>query len=359
MKRKFLTTLLLAIICLCSVCAFVACDDSEDSANQLQTHTVSFECDFMEIPSQTIKHGCRASKPEITLDNIVFEGCYFSGEKWSFIDDVVIEDITLYVNLYTFGLTFKEKDSLYLVDGYNGETTKVIIPEFFDGRVLASIEGLRVADLENIIISSRIINISFYESVSSVSGKLTSITVDEDNKYYSSQDGVLFNKDKTELIHYPQGKIATSYKIPSSVESIGSGAFSGCYNLTSITVDENNLNYSSQDGILYNKDKTQIIATPKGISGSIVLPNSLTSIGLLAFENCKNLESITIPNSVTSIGNSAFQNCRSLTSVVFENTVGWTVGSISIDSSDLANTTTAADYLTYKYCNWSWTRSDN
>ena len=99
----------------------------------------------------------------------------------------------------------------------------------------------------------------------------------------------------------------TSITIPNSVTSIGDGAFEDCNNLASITVNSNNNNYSSQDGVLFNKNKTTLIQYPMGNTRtSYTIPNSVTSIGGYAFYSCDNLTSITIPNSVTSIGDHAF-----------------------------------------------------
>ena len=108
----------------------------------------------------------------------------------------------------------------------------------------------------------------------------------------------------------------TSIEISSSVISIGNYAFNGCRSLTSINVEENNQSYCSEDAILFNKDKTELIRYPsKKVDKQYVIPNSVTSIGNYAFEDCSNLTSIDIPSSVTSIGNSAFAGCSSLTSI--------------------------------------------
>ena len=161
---------------------------------------------------------------------------------------------------------------------------------------------------------------------------LSDITVSPENNNFSSKDGVLFNKDKTELIKYPVGNQRTVYSIPNtvktigysafhesvnltditvpnSVTSIGDRAFAGCTGLTSVTLG--NGVTSIEDGAFY------------GCTGltSITIPNSVTSIGESAFVDCTGLTSITIPDSVTSIGESAFVDCTGLTNVTLGNSV--------------------------------------
>ncbi|GHU39933.1 hypothetical protein FACS1894190_06130 [Spirochaetia bacterium] len=130
---------------------------------------------------------------------------------------------------------------------------------------------------------------------------LTSITVDGGNSNYKSIDGVLFDKAGTILILYPVKKTGTSYTIPDSVTSIGNYAFQNCSNLESVTM------------------------------GSGVI-----SIDYYAFGNCTSLESVTIPDSVTSIGDSAFSYCTSLTSITIPNSVT-SIGGSAFDWAGLTS----------------------
>jgi hypothetical protein len=113
-------------------------------------------------------------------------------------------------------------------------------------------------------------------------GSLKSIDVGEGNTEYSSEDGVLFDKNKTVLIHFPAGK-GGHYTIPDGVTSIGDHAFIKCISLTSVTI-----------------------------------PDSVTSIGALAFRDCFGLKSVRIPDSITNIKSAAFSSCSNLKSIIFE-----------------------------------------
>jgi hypothetical protein len=137
-------------------------------------------------------------------------------------------------------------------------------------------------------------------------------------------DDVIFNYDTTELIQYLKSKHRTSYTIPSNVIKIAPYAFNAwnCTGLKSIEVAADNVHYSSADGVLFNKDKTRLIRYPNDKDGaSYVIPGSVAVIEEGAFAGCTNLTSITIPKNVTTIGKSAFFRCTSLASVTIPQNV--------------------------------------
>ena len=149
---------------------------------------------------------------------------------------------------------------------------------------------------------------SIGEGVFSWCGYLSQILVDGSSKYFTSVEGVLFNKAKSKLIAYPSAKSGSSYTIPSSVTSIHPGAFWGNNNLSSITLPKN----------ITRIDESAFYSC-YGLS-DITIPSGVTSIGNGAFAECMSLKNITIPNSLKEIGTGAFDGCFSLTDVYYSGT---------------------------------------
>ncbi|MBQ4427569.1 MAG: leucine-rich repeat protein [Oscillospiraceae bacterium] len=111
-------------------------------------------------------------------------------------------------------------------------------------------------------------------------------------------------------------KALTSIEIPDGVTSIGIKAFAECNSLTAISVSSANGSYTTVDGVLYNKDMTSLIVYPQGKRNtSFEIPSGVTSIESNAFYHCWGLESVEIPAGVTSIGENAFKDCGNLTSI--------------------------------------------
>jgi hypothetical protein len=109
-----------------------------------------------------------------------------------------------------------------------------------------------------------------------------------------------------------------SITIGKGVNHIGDGVFYGCASLKTIDVDGGNTYYSSRDGVLFNKSQTTLVHYPSNKAGDYTIPGGVTNIGDWAFENCANLTGVTIPMSVLSIVEGAFSGCTNLTRVIFQ-----------------------------------------
>lgn len=241
--------------------------------------------------------------------------------------------------------------------------TEIIIP---DG--ISSINYMTFAGCSNLInVTIPASVVSFGNDVFNNCDSLTNIYVDENSWCYSSVDGVLFNKDKTELIAYPSGKRQNEYTVPDNVTSIytsafrycnnltnviisntvkeigynafeycdnltnviigddvtviGERAFEGCTKLTDIYVNENNPEYISVDGVLFDKNMTELIVYPAGKSKTKYnVPEGVTNIHERSFMHCKQLIEIFIPTTVTSIGFASFHDCKNLTDIYYDGT---------------------------------------
>jgi hypothetical protein len=224
-------------------------------------------------------------------------------------------------------------------------------------KVLLLCDPINGPNLTNIDIGKSVTNIWLMQGCPN----LVSINVSGDNQYYSSQDGVLFDKNKEHLVQFPSGingvytipgsvvsidvgafisSGLSSISIPNSVKSIESSAFFGCRfaelnlpssvtsiqfqaieactNLTAINVDTGNESYKSQNGVLFNKNMTALVQYPSGLTGSYFVPASVTNIGDNAF-GYSGLASIIMPVSVVHLGYIAFEECSHLTNIILSN----------------------------------------
>lgn len=193
------------------------------------------------------------------------------------------------------------------------------------------------------------------------SSNLVKVNVDSNNKYFTSVDGMLFDKNITRLIKYPEKRDGSSYEIPNTVKTIDANAFLSCknlktitiadsveeigdsafygselktinlgggitnisnkpfyeaWNLTSINVITENDKYESENGILFNKGKTILIKCPPvTMNGETYeIPNTVAEIGAQAFFT-SHIKNVIIPSSVKKIGNESFYACSNLEEV--------------------------------------------
>lgn len=193
------------------------------------------------------------------------------------------------------------------------------------------------------------------------SSNLSRINVDSNNKYFTSVDGILFDKDSTRLIKYPENRDGNSYEVPNTVKTIDANAFISCknlqtiviadsvekigdsafdgsklktinlgggitnisnkpfygvWNLTNINVITENDKYESENGILFNKGKTILIKYPPAIINGEVyeIPNTVVEIGPQSFYRSQ-IKNVIIPSSVKKIGSESFFACYNLEEV--------------------------------------------
>ena len=171
--------------------------------------------------------------------------------------------------------------------------TKIIFPK--------SIKGI---DANDYYINNAFLNCSL----------LRSFDVHPENQHFSSIDGMLYNKKGTKLIKVPNAKYG-KVVILENVTVIDTFAFANTTHLNYIEVESGNQCYSSSlDGVLFNKNKSSLVACPGGKQNSYIIPDGVKVIESGAFAY-SNLSTIVIPNSVTSIKRHAFRNCDKLSTL--------------------------------------------
>lgn len=235
------------------------------------------------------------------------------------------------------------------------EDNEIIISEFWNGKdlyfegkdVRKVIIGEGITGIENDIFNQcdNLRSIEIPSTVSYIGDKafhytygLEEIKINENNTHFSSDSGVLFDKNKTQLINYPKGKTDAQYVIPDTVtnikglaftnnglvktiqisknvEQVESNAFRSCHSLENIIVAEENPNYLTIDGILYNKDKTDLICYPSEKQGKTYTINeNVKTIKEYAFSNNYHLEDVDV-STVEAIERGAFYGIQTLKKV--------------------------------------------
>jgi BspA type Leucine rich repeat region (6 copies) len=203
-------------------------------------------------------------------------------------------------------------------------------------------------------------SVAFIEDTAFVGcDRLEEISVDSGNPFFSSSDGVLFDKLQVTLIQCPGGKAGnysppdtvarignpggfgfqgcgrlTGITIPNGVRSIPASAFSGCASLTNIAIPESTT--SIENRAFFGCASLTSIIIPSGVTRipesafagcisltDIAIPSRVSWIDLWAFSGCTSLTGITIPNSVNFIGVHAFSGCSNLTSIGVDSTNPW------------------------------------
>jgi len=227
--------------------------------------------------------------------------------------------------------TYTTNNGTITITGYAGPGGAVTVPGTINKLPVTSIgtnafEGL--TDLTSVTIPNSVTNIG--DRAFEYCTNLTSVTIG--NSVISIGVQAFY------------GTGLTNVTIPSSVTSIGDGAFEDCTSLLMITVDSGNLFYSSADGVLFDKSQTTLIQFPEGLAGSYTIPNSVTNIEDYAFASCSNLYSIYFPGDAPTLGSNVFLYDNSLTLYYLPCSSGW--------SSIFGGVPAMKDWLDFGGVNW-------
>lgn len=137
----------------------------------------------------------------------------------------------------------------------------------------------------------------------------------------SGQISVSYPENAIPMAAFQGNKNITSIVIPNSTDSLSYWAFSGFKG--NINVNENNIHFSSLDGVLYNKSKTKLYRCPVSKSGIYTVPSTVIYIGHDAFGSCQLLTKIELPKSLSYIDRYAFSGCSGLLSFFIPESVSF------------------------------------
>jgi hypothetical protein len=223
-------------------------------------------------------------------------------------------------------LYFITNNGAITITGYNGATDFVNIPDTTNGYPVTSIgtNAFYGSYIDGVTIPNSVTNIGAY-AFEGNSG-LTSVTIGT-NVISIGDDAFAYCASLPNVM------------IPASVTCIGVDSFGGIEYMTNIAVSAQNTNYSSANGILFNKSQTVLVQFPAGKSGSYTIPASVTNIGNSAFDSCAYITKLTIGTNVISIGTNVFHQCEEMVNL----SIGTNVTSIGDDAfiycSSLTNVT--------------------
>ena len=270
--------------------------------------------------------------------NTEYGGKYYSVDNVLFSDDGTDVTLEAFVRMLTIK-SYTVPEGVTAIADYaftNTYMTSLTLPGTLTtiGRYAFDLSGLY-----NVTISASVTSIDY--TAFQQCSKLLTIKTAEDNPAYTAVDGVLFSKDMTVLHTYPANRGYTSYTIPETVTLMSAGVFynnryltslhipSGVTGLiesgfttrgwcTGITVDENNHSFCAVDGVLFNKDMTEILYYPPERSAGIYkIPDSVTTIAAGCFRDLANLTRLYMGENVTAVNDVLLSYHPVLTEIVF------------------------------------------
>ena len=224
---------------------------SENDPNYITVDGVLLSKDKTEL----VYYPCGKSESVYTVPSYVKTICPYAFERANNLSEIIIPNTVTKIGNYAF-------DGL----NYCKNLTKISFPDSIEDYNALGCTGIKILNA-----GSGIKNIEDSWQLYSYYDELEELNIPESNPYYSSVDGVVFNKDKTKLVLYPGGRQQKTYTVPDTVKTIAKNAFCGNENIS-----------------------------------EIILPDGLTTIESSAFSGCKNLSKVNIPVSAVSVPESAF-----------------------------------------------------
>jgi len=277
-----------------------------------------------------------------SLKNITIPSSVKTIDDYAFTSCWGLEKVTLYKGLETIGESAFSSNWSLTEFTIPGSVKSIGNEAFFNCNAMTKLtlnNGVQKIGKNAFCVCDSLTSVKIPASVKSIGqqafggiSNLTSIKVSSDSEYFTSVNGILYNKAKTVLYCYPAGKKAETFTVPStvktikadafmgnaslkevtipaSVKKIGDCAFHACTSLTNIKVNSKNTAFSSVDGVLFNKKQTTLVFYPQGITnGYYAVPSTVTKIGSNAFYNAFQLRVLYLREGVTTIGENAFDS---------------------------------------------------
>ena len=321
--------------------------------NCVSLKTVTFPANLEYIDSNSF-NGCTSLETVRTgglkrICNSSFKNCtslknvYF-GENFERIDNEAFYNTPSLTNFYTVpqkyiyiedhafdssGWMSKQPDGIVYFGGVTiavkGTVKDVVIKDgtkWINNTTFKNTSGIKSITIPASIITDKTPN--FFDIFDKCGNTLEAINFTEDDTRYTSIDGIVYSKDKQTLIYCPRAKSGT-VNVDDETVTINSSAFTNCNNvkilnfgmnvksfseyeiglnmanLEAVNVPSANINFKSEDGVIYNKTKTYLYLYPNAKKGAYTMPDTLESVYYYAFQNAKGLTEINVGDTMKSL----------------------------------------------------------
>lgn len=254
-------------------------------------------------------------------DVVVGEGITELGDRTFYAYKKVLKSITLPNTLEYIGASvFSDCTALTEIKLPNTSLTGI------GNSAFGGCTGIKHFHIPSSVHYTPDINAIQYNITNSFSGcmGIESITVDWMNTYYRTEDGILYNLDKSVML-FVYALDGNTLTIPKTVINIQSSALDLCTELERFECEEGSVYYTAADGVLYaNTDQGKmLVMAPKKLAGKLVVPDDVTIVRQNAFNSCTLLTEVQLPSSLTKIEGATFRFCSSLAKINIPESVSY------------------------------------